>query len=75
MNTIKKYLGLVWILLAIFAFIKLINAAYNNISSHGNLDINKPLPWIIIITIFTPIVIGMILFGWYAFTNEYNEEV
>jgi hypothetical protein len=72
MNLIKKYLGLVWILVAITAFCLLVQAAVTYIKAGGSLDINKPMPWIIIITIFTPIVIGLALFGWYAFKNEYT---
>jgi hypothetical protein len=39
---------------------------------NGKKDINKPLPWIIIITIFIPIAIGFMIFGWYALKGEYN---
>ncbi len=72
MNPVKKYLGLVWIMVAIAAFGLLVQAAVIHIKAGGSLDINKPMPWIIIITIFTPIVIGLALFGWYAFKEEYN---
>ncbi|MEY2639633.1 MAG: hypothetical protein RIR90_1115, partial [Bacteroidota bacterium] len=29
-------------------------------------------PWIIIITIFTPIAIGLVIFGYYAMKGEYD---
>jgi flagellar basal body-associated protein FliL len=35
-------------------------------------DINNPVIWIIIIAIFTPIAIGLMIFGWYAFKGEYD---
>ncbi len=50
----------------------LIWGAINNIDPAGQGDINKPLPWLIIITIFTPIAIGLTIFGWYAWKGEYG---
>jgi len=29
--------------------------------------------WIVIVTIFIPIIIGFVLFGYYAFKGEYND--
>lgn len=72
MNNIKKILGIIWILVAIAAIVFLLQGAWHNIKPNAKLDINKPLPWIIIIIIFIPIVIGFALFGWYAFKGEYN---
>ena len=31
------------------------------------------IQWSIIIFIFTPIAIAMIIFGWYAWNNEYDQ--
>ena len=73
MHKIKQYLGIVWMLLGPTVIILLMVAAYFNISSGGTRDINKPLPWVIIITIFTPIGIGLSMFGWYVFKGEYGE--
>lgn len=72
MNTLKKYLGIVWIATAIAAIFFLIKAAFENIKPNGELEINQPMPWIIIISIFTPIAIGMALFGYYAWKDEYK---
>lgn len=72
LNTIKKYLGVVWILSSIISLIVLIISAVQNIDVNGKLDINKPMPWIIIIGIFMPIAIGLALFGWYALQEEYS---
>lgn len=72
MNLIKKYLGIVWILIAIAAIVLLAQAAIHNIKPNGESDINKPMPWIIVITIFTPIAIGLGLFGYYALKDEYK---
>ena len=72
MNSIKKYFGIVWILLAVASIVLLIMNAIQNINQNGSLDINKPLPWLIIIIVFIPIAIGLILFGWFAYKDEYK---
>jgi hypothetical protein len=43
-----------------------------NIDPAGKKDINNPVIWVIIITIFTPIAIGLMIFGWYALKNAYH---
>lgn len=72
MNKIKKYLGLIWLLLAPVVIYFLVSGAIANIDTAGKKDINNPIIWIIIIAIFTPIAIGLMIFGWYAFKNEYD---
>jgi len=74
MDTLKRILGYVWMLLGPVAIVVLVWGAATNISA-GDKDINKPLPWIIIITIFTPIAIGLTIFGWYAVKGEYDGEI
>ncbi|MBX2932140.1 MAG: hypothetical protein KF781_09360 [Chitinophagaceae bacterium] len=72
MYVIKKYLGIIWMLLAVVTIVLLVYAALTNISSEGKTDIHNPLPWIIIITIYTPIAFGLAIFGYYAFKEEYT---
>lgn len=72
MKLIKKYLGIGWLLLAPIIIYLLIQGALDNINLAGKKDINNPVIWIIIIAIFTPIAIGLMIFGWYAFKNEYS---
>lgn len=72
MNTIKKGLGIVWILLGPAVIYFLISGATENINSQGTKDINNPIIWIIIIAIFTPIAVGLMIFGWFAFKGEYD---
>lgn len=74
MNIIKKTLGIVWILLAVGAIFFLVKAAIHNIKPNAIMDINKPMPWIIIIAIFIPVAIGLGIFGWYALMGEYNKK-
>jgi purine-cytosine permease-like protein len=66
-------MGLLWIIIAPAVIYFLIMGAVQHISSSGTKDINKPVPWIIIISIFTPIAIGLMVFGYYAFKGEYDK--
>jgi hypothetical protein len=72
MNAVKKILGIVWLLLGPAVIYFLISGAVSNIDPAGKKDINNPVIWIIIIAIFTPIAIGLMIFGWYAFKGEYD---
>ena len=72
MNNIKKYLGVIWLVLAPVVIYFLVSGAVTHIDPAGKKDINNPVIWIIIITIFTPIAIGLMIFGWYALQGEYN---
>jgi len=51
----------------------LVMGSIHNISTTGTKDINKRIPWVIIITIFTPIAIGLMIFGWYCLKGEYDK--
>jgi fatty acid desaturase len=73
MDKIKRILGILWMLIGVVAIALLIYSAITNINSAKG-DIGKPIPWIIIITVFTPISIGLVIFGWYAFKGEYDGE-
>jgi hypothetical protein len=72
MNALKKYLGIIWLLLAPAVIYFLIDRAIVHIDPAGKKDINNPVIWVIIIGIFTPIAIGLMIFGWYALKNEYS---
>ena len=72
MNHLKRIMGIVWMLIAPVVIYFLVMGAVHNISETGTKDINKPVPWFIIIGIFTPIAIGLFIFGYYAFKGEYD---
>jgi uncharacterized Tic20 family protein len=72
MNAFKRYFGLLFLLIAPFVIYELVMGAINNIDAAGKKDINNPVIWIIIIAIFTPVAIGLVIFGWYAFRGEYD---
>ena len=72
MNQLKKIMGIVWIIIAPVIICFLVMGAVHNIGE-GTKDINKPIPWVIIISIFTPIAIGLMIFGYYALKGEYDK--
>ena len=71
-GAVKKIMGFVWMIIAPVVIYFLIMGAVHNIGN-GTKDINKPIPWVIIITIFTPIAIGLMIFGYYALKGEYDK--
>jgi purine-cytosine permease-like protein len=71
MNTIKKYAGIIWIIAGPVAIYFLMKTALSEIAK--NPVIGTKVQWIVFITIFTPIAIGLMLFGWYALKNEYQQ--
>ena len=73
MNAFKKFLGIFWLLIAPLVIFALVQGAITHIDSKGTKDINNPVIWVIIITIFTPIAIGLMIFGWYALRGEYDD--
>ncbi len=72
MNQVKKLVGIILLLLAPVIIYFLVAGAITHIDPAGGKDINNPVIWIIIITIFTPIAMGLMIFGWYAFRGEYD---
>ena len=72
MNQLKRIMGIVWMIIAPVIIYFLIMGAVHNIGA-GTKDINKPIPWIIIITIFTPIAIGLMIFGYYSVKGEFDK--
>jgi len=75
MKQLKRFLGMVWMIAGPLMIGTLIWMAAKNIDLQGTSDINKPVPWAIIIGIFTPIAMGFSIFGWYAWKGEYETEI
>jgi len=74
MQQIKKMSGILMMILAPALLFLLIYGAWANINPLGKDDINKPIPWVIIIGVFTPIAIGLFIFGYYAITGAYDDQ-
>ena len=72
MQQLKRILGIIWMALGPAVIFILVWGAVTNIDAAGKADINKPLPWVIIIAIFNPIAIGLSVFGWYAWKGEFD---
>ena len=74
MNSLKKILGFVWMLMAPAIICFLAYEANTKIRvATAATKSNVLLQWSIILIIFTPICIGFFLFGKYAATNEYAQ--
>ena len=71
-NTLKRMAGLWSMLLGPLVIGLLIYFGWQRLSVHGA-TLNDILQWGIIIGIFTPISLGLIIFGRYAYTGAYNE--
>ncbi len=69
---LKKIMGVICMLIAPAVIYFLLSGAISNIGE-GTKDINKPVPWMIIIAIFTPIAVGLFIFGYYALKGEYEQ--
>ena len=73
MNSIKKLLGYVWMVLAPAIICFLVYEAYIKIGiAKPTEKANTILQWAIILIIFTPICIGFFIFGKYAAADEYK---
>jgi len=72
MNLIKRIIGIICMIAGPAVVAVLVISAIQNIDLTGKSDIQKPIPWIIIIAVFTPIAIGLMIFGWYAWKGEYE---
>lgn len=72
MDAVRRYLGIVWMLTGPLMLYLLISSAVENIDSKGQADINNPVPWVIIIVVFTPVAIGLSIFGYYAWKGAYD---
>jgi hypothetical protein len=71
MNVVKKYFGLVWMLVGPAAVCFLIWQAAEKLGKATS-TVNDWLQWGIIILIFIPIAIAFCIFGWLAWKGDYN---
>ena len=73
MNALKKYLGVLWMLLAPAIIIFLFWQAADKIShAIEGTKSNVALQWGIILLVFLPICIGLAIFGYYALKGDYD---
>lgn len=74
MNTLKKFLGLFWMVLGPLTMTFLFIQAIDKVGlTHTDIDrTNTILQWAIILFIFLPISLGLMIFGFYAWKGEYE---
>lgn len=73
MNTIKRILGVLWMVLAPLIVVFLAWQASDKISlATEATKANVTLQWVIILFIFLPICIGLLIFGFYSFKGYYE---
>jgi predicted Na+-dependent transporter len=70
MNSLKRFAGIIWILLGPFAIYYLVKTAMSEINKKPVMD--TKIQWAVFIIVFLPIVIGIIIFGYYALKGEYD---
>jgi len=75
MNSLKRISGFLWLVLGAITIYMLFSRAGLEISEAvaGKRPLlDTKMFWYIIIPIFLPIMIGLCLFGWYAWKGEYD---
>jgi hypothetical protein len=70
MNSIKKFFGIIWMLLGVGIYGILVKTALTQISVKPTTD--TIVQWSIFVIIFLPITIGFLIFGWLAFKGAYD---
>ncbi|WP_132052422.1 DUF6814 family protein [Pseudocnuella soli] len=70
MDQIKRYAGIVWMLLGPVAMFYLIKTAASEIAAKPVID--TKIQWGVFVIVFLPIAVGMIIFGYYAWKGEYD---
>jgi len=72
MNTLRKIMGLIWILAGPAAIAYLVRTAASEISRKPETD--TKVQWAVFLIVFIPIAIGMVIFGYYALKGEYSRD-
>ncbi len=72
MNQLRKWMGLVWMLMAPLSVFYLVKTALHQIALHPVTD--TWIQWGVFVIVFIPIAIGLFIFGWYAWKGEYKRQ-
>jgi purine-cytosine permease-like protein len=70
MNTIKRFAGVLWILIGPLAVYYLVKTAASEINKKPLID--TKIQWAVFVVVFVPIAIGIMIFGYYAIKGEYD---
>ncbi|MBN8857546.1 MAG: hypothetical protein J0H29_04095 [Sphingobacteriales bacterium] len=71
MNLLKKWMGIVWMLLGPLSVYYLVKTALHQMALHPVTD--TKIQWAVFVIVAIPIAIGLVIFGWYAFRGEYEK--
>jgi len=71
MNSFKRFMGLIWMVVGIVVYIILLKTAIAQVSVKPMVD--TIIQWSIFVIIFLPITIGFLIFGWLAFKGAYDK--
>ena len=71
MNQLKKWLGIVWMIIGPVTIYYLCKTAIAEIARKPVID--TKIQWAVFVIVFVPIAIGIMIFGYYAFKGEYDE--
>jgi hypothetical protein len=77
MNTVKKILGIVWIVLGPVVLFYLIKTGMGEVAKAEAAQksvLDTKIQWGVFIVVFVPIAFGLVLFGYYALKGEYDGE-
>ncbi|MBU6341639.1 MAG: hypothetical protein KGS48_09120 [Bacteroidetes bacterium] len=78
MDSLKRISGFLWIALGLAVVYLMMQQAGVEIAAavkNNKAVLDTQMFWYIIIPIFTPIMLGLCLFGWYAWKGEYDHVV
>ena len=77
MNTVKKILGFIWIILGPVVLWWLIKTGMGEIAKAEAAQksvLDAKIQWGVFIVVFIPIAFGLVLFGYYSLKGEYAGE-
>lgn len=74
MNYLKRSLGILWILLGASLVVYFPYKTYSVLTSSSATSEDYVF-WIVVTGIFIPVILGLLLFGYYAVQGEYDDPV
>jgi len=70
MNKLKRFAGIIWILLGPLAIFYLVQTASKEIVKKPVID--TKIQWGVFVVVFIPIAIGLVFFGYFALRGDYD---
>jgi hypothetical protein len=71
MDNLRKFAGIIWILLGPASVYYLVKTAAAEIAKKPVID--TKIQWGVFVVVFIPIAVGMVIFGYYALKGEYKQ--